>query len=388
MLLHRLLPGLAVAAAAAALGTAQAAAAPRVERVSVSSAGAEGDAESGVAADRAAAISAGGRFVAFVSAATDLAPGDPGSGTGVFLRDRERGTTTRLSGDAGGVEPSISRGGGTVLFASLDARRRRSLSLYSRSSGATRRLQITRKGVPDRDLRIVSAVLAADGRHVAILAGRRDVGQDVRDVTLSVLDRRTGRSRLVLSRPYDDFSPGLAISADGRRVAFATGARLVRGDRDGRGDVYAIDVKTGRRRWASRGLKRYCAEPVISGNGRHVAFTSDDDVYVRDLRRGRLRRATAGGGVASAPSLSDDGRRVAYQRSPTDVIADGDGPIGEVEVRDRRTGRTIVASPGGEGRSGFPALAGSARVVAFGSAATGLVAGDANGVPDVFVATF
>lgn len=386
--------------------TATATAAPRIERVSVSSEEGQADAESGVAGARAAAISSSGRFVAFTSAASNLVAGDANGRADVFLRDRTAGTTTRLSGDAGGAEPSISRGGGAVLFAALGAGRRRTLHLHE--NGATRRLRVGVKGVRARDLRILSAVLAPDGRHIAILAGRRaegdPSGQDVQDVGLSVLDRRTGRARRVLTRPFNDIGAAISLSADGRHVAFSTRARLARGDRNRVGDVYVVDTKTGKRRRASRGTRRSSYDPVLSADGRRVAFASSDaglvrgdtnradDIFTFDLRRSRTRRVSVDGrgrqlaGTSSSPAISGDGRWIAFQLSPDAVIGDAGGPIGEVYVRDVRARRTVAASPGGEGRSGFPALALRGGVVAFASAATQLTSGDTNGVTDVFAA--
>lgn len=67
----------------------------------------------------------GGRFVAFASAASNLVPNDTNGVTDVFVRDRQGGTTTRVSVGAGGMQangpsraPSLSPDGLTVAFES------------------------------------------------------------------------------------------------------------------------------------------------------------------------------------------------------------------------------------------------------------------------------
>src|SRR3954451_13493427 len=105
------------------------------ERVSVSSAGAQGDGDSGAGNFGTAgpAISADGRYVAFASVATDLVPGDTNGRSDVFVRDRQTGTTERVSvsssgqqanfgGGSGDIEssaPAISADGRYVAFASI-----------------------------------------------------------------------------------------------------------------------------------------------------------------------------------------------------------------------------------------------------------------------------
>jgi Tol biopolymer transport system component len=203
-----------------------------------------------------------------------------------------------------------------------------------------------------------------------------------------------------------------SISADGRHVAFESGAaNLVAGDRNRRQDVFVRDRRRGTTVRASvssrgRGSAENSFEPAISDRGRHVAFTSrarnlapgDDDratdVYVRDLLRRHTRRVSRGSagqsltGWATAPSISADGDLVAFQLSRTDLVEQGDGPVGRVMVRER-SGRA-TATPGrttGEPgrRSGFPALSADGRYVAFTSADPDYAPGDLNGGPDVFV---
>src|SRR6185369_15379253 len=86
--------------------------------VSVDSGGAQGNNVS-----RFPSISADGRFVAFDSAATNLVAGDTNGFVDVFVRDRQSGTTERVSVDSGGVQgnvsiyaPSISADGRYVAF--------------------------------------------------------------------------------------------------------------------------------------------------------------------------------------------------------------------------------------------------------------------------------
>src|SRR4051794_38431465 len=91
--MHRVLL-LAAVALPLAGGVAAALAAGSTERVSISSGGAQGDDVSG---SFGVAISGNGRFVAFQSWATDLVPGDTNAASDIFVRDRLKGTTGRVS---------------------------------------------------------------------------------------------------------------------------------------------------------------------------------------------------------------------------------------------------------------------------------------------------
>src|SRR5207302_2591866 len=96
------------------------------ERVSVASDGAQGNGSSGLLSFAfPPALSADGRFVAFVSFATNLVAGDTNGATDVFVHDRQTGITERVSvasdgteGNSWSVSPAISADGRIVAFIS------------------------------------------------------------------------------------------------------------------------------------------------------------------------------------------------------------------------------------------------------------------------------
>jgi len=97
-----------------------------------------------------------------------------------------------------------------------------------------------------------------------------------------------------------------------------------------------------------------------------------------------------GNNVSNSPSISADGRYVAFQSSATNLVAGDSNGTADVFVHDRSTGQTTRVSVAGDGSQGNnvsynPRLSGDGRFVAFRSDATNLVAGDTNGVRDVFV---
>src|SRR5207247_5425726 len=134
-----------VGALALALGvtTIALAANAKTALVSVSSAGEPANADSGNPS-----LSADGRFVAFVSFATNL---DPSGVAGIFVRDRKTGTT-RLAAPATGntqpIQPSISADGRFVAFAEPDAFGDGNIYVHDMRSGKTRLVTVRRNGKP------------------------------------------------------------------------------------------------------------------------------------------------------------------------------------------------------------------------------------------------
>jgi hypothetical protein len=204
-----------------------------------------------------------------------------------------------------------------------------------------------------------------------------------------------------------------SVSDDGRYIAFTATLSLIPGDTNGVSDVYVFDRGT---RTVSRvseptgggqgnSLSR---NPRISPDGRYVVFESlasnlvpDDtngvmDVFRHDRLTGETVRVsvTTGGAQAGGDSfdarISDDGNRIAFTSKAFDLVASDANGASDIFLRDIAAGTTtrVSVSPiGGDAdlASAEPAISGDGRFVAFTSAATNLVAGDTNGVNDVFV---
>lgn len=204
------------------------------------------------------------------------------------------------------------------------------------------------------------------------------------------------------------------LSLDGRYAAFvATASGVVAGDTNGQPDVFVRDrtagttVRVSVATGGGQGNGRSDL-PSISRDGRYVAFYSEasnlvpgdtngqPDIFVRDRVAGTTTRVSVSSGGAQAngdsafPSISDNGQVVAFSSSASNLVnGDGNGTV-DIFVRDRTAGTTrrvsvSSAGAGGNGASINPALSGDGAVVAFVSDASNLVPGDINGNRDVFV---
>jgi Tol biopolymer transport system component len=179
-----------------------------------------------------------------------------------------------------------------------------------------------------------------------------------------------------------------AFSDDGRFIAFTSKAsNLVALPTNGQQDVFVRDMQTGTTRLVSvnkdgtGGGNGASSEPRISADGRYVAFSSlatdlvaadangvGSDVFVRDMQTGTTTLVTANAGgtitkfnVSAHPSMTPDGRYVAFFGSPPDL---GDN----VFVRDMQTGTTTLVSvntSGGAAGGSEPVISANGRVVVF-----------------------
>jgi Tol biopolymer transport system component len=151
--------------------------------------------------------------------------------------------------------------------------------------------------------------------------------------------------------------------------------------------------------------------PSISSDGRYVAFRSyaenlvDDDtndysdIFVHDRQTGETTRVsvapdgiTEGDGSSSEPSISSDGRYVAFSSYAHNLVAGDTNGQSDIFVHDRQTGETtrVSVASGVDGAQGnayssSPHISSDGRYVAFSSDATNLVDGDTNSRTDIFV---
>jgi Tol biopolymer transport system component len=313
-------------------------------------------------------LSADGRFAVF-----DFGSASPNN---VYVRDLQTGTTTLLSRATGAngapanqnygfMEPSISADGRFVAFqtnAPLDP-------------------------------------VDADTNYDVYV---RDLETD----TTILVSRAAGPSGV----KGNDWSNDPSISSDGRFVAFtSTAYNLDAGDTDRVRDIYRRDLQTNTITLVSRadgtaGFKadRDCIYPRISANGRYIAFQSgatslngDGRIYVRDVQNDRTVSAAPGTGLdangAEYPAMSADGRSVAFDTSVSLSPADTDS-TSDVYLRDLQTSTTSLVSRAsgpagadGNASSSGAAISGDGRLVAFVTGATNLSPDDLDQFGDVYV---
>ena len=205
-----------------------------------------------------------------------------------------------------------------------------------------------------------------------------------------------------------------SMNDDGRYVAFASWAsNLIPNDTNGFADVFVRDHLTHTTTLVSvsdNGTQgdSTSSMPSISGDNRYVTFASfasnlvtndingQVDIFVRD----RLTHSTTmvsisdngtlGNNQSLLPSISGDGRYIAFQSSANNLVPNDKNGFDDIFVRDCQTKTTSLVSVSydgtqGNNTSGAPKISDDGRYIAFDSSATNLVPNDANGVPDVFV---
>jgi len=404
--------------------------APSTTRVSVSSTGVQGNDES---RNTPTAISADGRYVAFYSFASTLVPGDTNGRSDVFVRDRVTGTTSRVSVSSSGGQgnkesfsPAISADGRYVAFHSRatnlapgDTNGTDDVFVRDRVTDTTTRVSVSSGGAQGNGSSSGPAI-SPDGRYVAFISEASNLapgdtnGWDDVFVRDRVTDTTTRVSVSSSGDQGNGFDFEVAISSDGRYVAFGSDAtNLVPRDTNGARDVFVRDRVAGtttRVSVSSSGGQSNdeSSYPAISADGRHVAFQSfagnlvpgdtngTTDVFVRDRVTGTTSRVSLnssggqGNGSSGGPAISPDGRYVAFASLASNLVPGDTNGTTDVFVRDRVTGttsRVSVSSSGGQGNdlSYAPAISADVRYVAFSSDASNLVPGDTNGARDVFV---
>ncbi len=203
------------------------------------------------------------------------------------------------------------------------------------------------------------------------------------------------------------------MSFNGRYAVFSSDATdLVPGDTNGMTDVFWHDRHTQETRRVSvsteggQGDDRSLAGGV-SGNGRLVVFWSsasnlaaaDDndrhDIFLHDVPSGTTTRVNLGlqrteaNGVSRWPTISDDGRWIAYNSFASNLVGGDNNGASDIFLYEVKTGTTTrVGQPAGtesDSDSGVPRLSRRGRWVSFESRATNLVPSDTNGVMDAFL---
>lgn len=244
-------------------------------------------------------LSPDGRYITFMSKASNLVIDDANGETDIFVYDKETGTTeqvsvtaTGTSGDNASQHPSISENGHFIAFESKahnlvenDVNGKTDIFVYNRESKRVQRISTDLAGMGGNgDSEHPS--ISADGRYVAFSSKANNlVPNDTNEVADIFLYDRENHTLQRISINFsgeegNEFSASPDINADGRYVTFQSNAsNLVPTDTNGTFDIFVYDRDTHEIRRASissQGIESNNSSetPSISADGQYVAFKS------------------------------------------------------------------------------------------------------------------
>jgi uncharacterized repeat protein (TIGR01451 family) len=286
-------------------------------------------------------MSQDGRFIVYTSDVSNLVPDDTNGLADVFLYDRTTGETSLVSKSAAGAQ-----------------------------------------GNGDADLGVISG----DGHVIVFRSTATNLVDNPQGGNLYVLDRSSG---IITSLPPEVQADEFSLSDDGRFVVYTSELTASLYDRMmGVNEVF-LDCSGGNI-CGSRTVFEV-GNPLVSADGRLVAsdyiyatgFHSQVDSQTLILDRHSGEKSILRGIQAS---VSADWRYVAIRRYYRLTIYDD--LVFDVHMQDRQTGEVILVSHTYDGSTvggEFPSVSGDGRFVAFVSDDPGIMPGDTNDQPDVFV---
>lgn len=288
-----------------------------------------------------------GRFVAFLSSATNLTTNTLGGEYHLYVRDLQLGATMLVdedgmgfgSGVSPGTAPNLTEDGRLVAFECADSDlvnndRNHSIDVFVRDLGSkvTELISARHPALPSATPNGLSSASGfsfnTNGRFAAFMSSADNIVADDTNRSSDVFVRDlVAGTNLLVSVATNGLLSGIglssepAISADGRYVVFSSSAHdLVAGDTNNTQDVFVRDLQTGATTLVSVGINQGAHSPAISSNGRHVLFRSraiiygppfsNENAFVRDLHTGVTHAMTMNGAPVAA--MTPDGGFVAF----------------------------------------------------------------------------
>lgn len=394
--------------------------------VSRSNAGTQGNNSSYIGSSSEEAVSDDGRYVVFESFASNLVPDDTNGRADVFVRDTVTDSVERVSVSSEGAQgneqsafASISSDGRFVTFASYATNLTPTngfgsdIYVHDRSTGETKLVSVGDRGaVGDRGS--FDPSISDDGRYVVFASEATNLVSRTTTSGSNILLRDTVRGRTTLLAPTWNYDS--SISGDGRYVVLSTPHNAVVADQNNVQDVYRYEIATGTFAPVSVSSEGAFAnwdsdDAAISDDGRYVVFQSYasnlapgisvtwrrwTNIYIRDMVTGatRLVSVDSAGGESNSNSfngdVSDDGRYVVFQSDAHNLVPGDVQGTWDIFVHDMFDGVTIrVTRPVGLDWLEYaqnPGISGNGSWIVFNSQGTTLLPEDTNGrAPDVFV---
>ncbi|MPR07306.1 PD40 domain-containing protein [Microvirga tunisiensis] len=390
------------------------------------------DGTEGLGDSNEAQFSPDGRFVVFESDANNLVAGDTNNATDVFLKDLSTGAISRLSTTAGGAQANggnstahFSSDGRFVVFTSAatnlvagDTNNFDDIFLKDLTTGAVTLLSTTANGTQTNG-NSSNAQLSQDGHLMVFSSVATNLGSSsilFSDIFLK--DLITGAVTVVTNAADGTRANGLSsharFSPDGHSVVFESSANnLVTGDANNQIDIFLKDLDTGavtlvtNTADGTQGNGR-SSDARFSADGHFVTFTSvatnlvagdtndASDIFLKDLNTGSVTRlstaadGTQANGRSYDARFSADGRFVVFTSEASNLVAGDTNGVSDVFLKDLNTGAITRLSTAANGAqtdfdSYTPLFSPDGRSVVFESDATNLVAGDGNNRTDLFL---
>lgn len=325
-------------------------------------------------------------------------------------------------------KPAVSDNGRFVVFHSQkpdlvidDSNNRFDIFIHDRLEQKTERISLAQAESEESDGDSYWPDMSGDGRYIVFASQASNlVPDDTNDRSdIFLYDRTTEQLRRISLASDGNEGNGVAttpsISNNGRFITFSSAAtNLVANDTNNREDIFVYDQETdelSRISVTSDGEEGdgHSKLPMISGNGRFVAFQSRACTFVSDdclsyydkvFRHDRQSGETilvsvtydgiAHSGDSVAPAINENGRFVTFQSDVSHLAVGVSTSKDNIYVRDLDSNQTKLVSRGIDGQVGdlvsvVPHLDASGRYITFTSAATNLVANDTNERADIFV---
>lgn len=378
-------------------------------------------------------VSTNGRYVAFASAATNLATSDTNGVADVFVRDTVSNTITRVSVASDGTQandysqaPYITGNGRYVVFesnasniadVSAITHYYNGLYIHDMQTGTTQLLAAGYyNGTPTWSshlLSIDSGQISEDGNIVAY----SESGGPTSNEDAFVLNRLTNATTQINhtstgGNPTSTSSSQIgSISCDGRFVMLNSNAsNLVSGQSTGHFNAFMVDA-----------LNNYSIKDIalaanattlvnargLSCDGNYVAVSSNatnlvsgdtnssEDVFLYDVvhdtyaLESTTSSGTQGNSDSDTASVSDDGRYIGFESSATNLVTGDTNNTEDIFLRDTSANTTQLVSRNSTGTigndySGSPQIERDGRAIVYSSWANNLVSGDTNGTGNVF----
>jgi len=344
------------------------------------------------------AINSDGRYVAFSSYATNLVGNDTNNSSDVFLRDLQTGSTVLVSVDVTGsgegngnsLTPQISADGQHVLFFSM------ATNLATNS--------ITRTVFPSvnifwRDIQAgVNYAITTNGNEVFAAMMTPDGSNVVFGNGFAVLLWNAGSHSATNIANVSDYVASVAISSDAHRVAYEVASL----NYPSMPSVYAADLVAGTNWLLGTNVLTSLTRCQFSGDGNYLAYMASDNlgtnqIYLYDFanavntRLSQSYNSTNGGNDTSdSPAIDATGRFVAYRSAATNLVPGDANSWPDIFLYDRLAGGTTLISVSqagsfsASGPSLRPVFSGDGQTLFFESWASDVAPGDFNDASDVF----